>query len=91
MNRLLALSIILLTASQVSAFKFEKLGDKSVYISNLQNFLIERNYLKTKQSTGYFGKLTEKALKEYQYDRGLKVTGVLDWDTMNTYKTENLE
>lgn len=91
MKKLIPIAIVFLLTSQAYAFNYDKLGSKNIYVSNLQDFLIERNYLRIKQPTGYFGKLTERALKVYQRDRGLKVTGILDWETSDVYNKERVE
>lgn len=91
MKNILTLTLVFLSVSQAYAFNYDKLGSKNIYVSNLQDFLIERNYLRIKQPTGYFGKLTERALKEYQRDRGLEVTGILDWETSDVYNKERVE
>lgn len=49
---------------------------KSEAVFELQNSLIQENYLKT-QSTGFFGLLTLNALKKYQRDHGLPNTGYM--------------
>ncbi|MBI5078134.1 MAG: peptidoglycan-binding protein [Candidatus Yonathbacteria bacterium] len=47
------------------------------YVMGLQNFLKEKGYFKNK-STGYFGKLTRAALKNFQKDIGIDQTGELN-------------
>jgi peptidoglycan hydrolase-like protein with peptidoglycan-binding domain len=41
----------------------------------LQNFLVAKNYLTADSVTGYFGRLTEAALKKFQCDQGLVCSG----------------
>ncbi|MCK5027061.1 MAG: peptidoglycan-binding protein [Candidatus Pacebacteria bacterium] len=43
-------------------------------VSSLQDFLRSNNYLDS-ESTGYFGPLTEKAVKDFQYANGIDSTG----------------
>ena len=53
-----------------------------VAIKNLQQFLIDGGYLTIISSpNGFFGPATIKALKAYQKDWGLKVTGLVDAKT----------
>lgn len=61
-------------------------GQNDKYICNIQEFLIKYDYLRIKKPTCYFGSLTEQAIKEFQEDASLKITGKWDWDTMNEYK-----
>jgi peptidoglycan hydrolase-like protein with peptidoglycan-binding domain len=51
-----------------------KYGHKNEDVSVLQNFLIDIGFLKS-EATGYFGKLTLKAVKDYQLSKNLPVTG----------------
>ena len=58
-----------------------KRGDKSPYISDLQNMLIKKG-AKIK-ADGDFGPATETAVRDFQQKNGLKVTGQIDTDTLN--------
>ena len=58
----------------------KKLDDEDESIKLIQKILQKKNYLYTK-ATGYFGVSTERAIKEFQKDNGLKVTGVYDKET----------
>lgn len=51
-------------------------GQKGQEVTALQEILISEGLLKEK-ATGYFGRLTEAALKEYQRAHGIPQTGVL--------------
>lgn len=50
------------------------------YVKGLQNFLIEKGYLKS-SATGYFGKLTRSALINFQKESGLESTGEINAST----------
>lgn len=58
-----------------------KAGDKSPYVSDLQNMLIKKG-AKIK-ADGDFGPATEKAVKEFQMLAGLPASGVIDTNTLN--------
>lgn len=62
----------------------EKLDEKDVYrngdensgVKALQQALLDMGYLKEEHVTGYFGSLTEAAVKKFQKDNGISQTGV---------------
>ncbi len=59
-----------------------KKGDKDVEVEHLQEILaLENVSFPERMITGYFGSLTEKALKKFQAKHGLPVTGVVDTAT----------
>lgn len=57
------------------------LGDKGQYVTDLQNNLKATGHYNGPIS-GYFGSLTEKALMEFQRDRGLDVDGIAGEQTL---------
>ncbi len=59
-----------------------QLGASGEEVSKIQKKLEKLNYLKT-DSTGYYGELTEKAVKEFQKDNSIEVTGVVGDATMD--------
>lgn len=59
-----------------------KLGDNSPYIGDLQRMLVNKGW--SIATDGVFGPKTEQAVKEFQQKRGLKVTGQIDTDTLNS-------
>ena len=72
-------------ASSTPIFHFVntwKKGDKDIEIEHLQEILVadKDSYLE-KYVTGYFGSLTEVALKRFQAKHGLPQTGVVDMTT----------
>ncbi|MEC4805882.1 MAG: peptidoglycan-binding protein [Jaaginema sp. PMC 1079.18] len=62
------------TTSQALALL--KQGDRGTEVSRIQQRLQNLEYF-TEEPTGYFGDVTENALKRFQRDRGLKPDGVL--------------
>lgn len=58
-----------------------KRGDKSPYIADLQNMLIRKGANIT--ADGDFGPKTEQAVKDFQKNNDLTVTGTIDTDTLN--------
>jgi putative chitinase len=58
-----------------------KKGDKSPYIADLQNMLIKKGAKIT--ADGNFGPKSEQAVKDFQKNNGLTVTGTIDTDTLN--------
>jgi peptidoglycan hydrolase-like protein with peptidoglycan-binding domain len=48
-----------------------KKGDQGVIVKELQKMLKEEGYLQISQETEFFGSLTEKALIQYQIDKGI--------------------
>ncbi len=56
-----------------------KRGDKDIEVEHLQEMLIaDADSYPEKLVTGYFGALTEAALKRFQQKHGLAITGVVD-------------
>ena len=59
-----------------------KRGDKGAYVTLAQTELINRGYdLGSWGADGNFGKQTEKAVKQFQQDHGLKVDGIIGPNT----------
>lgn len=55
-----------------------KLGSKSVAVSALQTLLIQNGYLKIASPTGYFGPITQAAVKAVQAAQNIPETGVVN-------------
>ena len=55
-----------------------KKGDKDIEIEHLQEILVAENVFAEKYITGYFGSLTEAALKRFQSKHSLPQTGAID-------------
>lgn len=64
----------------IDTFGTPKLGDRGDHVRGLQVFLISLGYFKGKD-TGVMGANTIAALKKYQKDRGLALSGRLDMVT----------
>ncbi len=60
-------------------------GDK---VSAIQQKLTELGYYNA-EVTGYFGEVTEQAVKDFQTVNGLEATGILDNDTYELLMSEN--
>ena len=57
-------------------------GDKGIYVTLMQTELIQRGYdLGSWGADGKFGAATEKAVKQFQQDWGLKVDGIIGPNT----------
>lgn len=53
-----------------------KKGSRGEEVKQLQKMLRDAGYFKYKKDTGYFGDITEQALKDFQTARGLKADGI---------------
>lgn len=65
-----------------------KMGASGEKVMMLQDFLRAEGHFSA-QTTGYFGPLTEAALKSYQTANGLTPTGTLDNPTLSQIQTES--
>ncbi|WP_273831829.1 peptidoglycan-binding protein [Guptibacillus sedimenti] len=61
-------------------------GMNSPDVKELQNVLKEKGYFTYHTATGYFGPITEQAVKDFQKATGLKMTGTVSGDTLNALK-----
>ena len=52
-----------------------RLGDQSEQVERLQSLLAKAGYLSDANATGYFGEITETALKRFQSNNGLSADG----------------
>lgn len=66
----------------IAEFTNKEKGSKGNVVEAIQNRLIELGFLSGK-ADGDFGSGTEKAVKAFQADRGLEVTGIVDEVTYN--------
>lgn len=53
------------------------LGDTSEQVANVQQKLIKLGYLSNGRATGYFGEITQKAVKNFQKQNGLSQDGMV--------------
>ena len=63
-----------------------KQGDRNDYVRAWQNYLSFQGY--PLKSDGIFGPLTEQAVKDWQKETGLQVTGIitpLEWNSIGVY------
>lgn len=58
------------------------LGDQSESVTRIQQLLNKYGYLSSSSVTGYFGEVTEKAVKKFQSDNGLASDGSVGIQTM---------
>src|SRR3989344_5061786 len=63
-------------------------GSKDGDVSSLQKFLVSQNYPGTGSwmVTGYYGRATEAAVRNFQANSGLIQSGVVDWGTRNAVR-----
>lgn len=66
-----------------------RLGSKGDEVKNLQQLLKDRGYFQYDQITGYFGKITEDAVRNFQRDQGLVVDGIAGTNTMERLVNSN--
>ena len=65
----------------VPAIVVAKRGDNSPYVGDLQQMLVRKGYQIA--ADGIFGPMTENAVRDFQKQTGLPVTGQIDTDTLN--------
>ncbi|MBI5469895.1 peptidoglycan-binding protein [Candidatus Kaiserbacteria bacterium] len=51
-------------------------GSRGSDVSKLQQFLISQNFLASDSATGYFGRLTEAAVKKFQCSQNVVCSGI---------------
>ncbi len=62
-------------------------GDESANVKTLQQALADMGYLKEDKITGYFGDVTESAVRKFQKDNGISETGVAAEKTIERINT----
>lgn len=70
---------------QDTVFRNLVLGDTGAPVESLQTLLKTRGYF-TSNITGYFGTITETAVKRFQRDQRLPITGIVNRQTLNLLK-----
>ncbi|HET7627436.1 MAG TPA: peptidoglycan-binding protein [Bacillales bacterium] len=77
----------------VPAVSHAAFGDRLMYegtsgkdVKMLQNLLQSNRYFHYPKSTGYYGPITEQAVKNFQRDHGLKVDGIAGPHTLHALK-----
>lgn len=71
---LMVLVALPLSAFAVARYEVLMIGDENAYVTELQEALYDKGYLKVKP-TGYFGTNTQKAVLDFQKDNGLVEDG----------------
>ena len=61
-------------------------GSQNEHVQNLQKVLSQQGYYKLSKPTGYFGAITEKAVKQFQEKNYLKVDGLVGTKTKEVLK-----
>ncbi|MEI7025166.1 peptidoglycan-binding protein [Paenibacillus sp. y28] len=79
----LLLSVMLLLGSTAAAASFGK-GAQGPDVYAVQGMLKSLGYYTAANITGYYGTYTEEAVKRFQRKYGLKVTGVMDDQTLQS-------
>lgn len=72
--------------STVWALQLLQLGSRGEPVREVQSYLYELKYLSI-APTGYYGKVTEEAVKRFQAEHGLKVDGKIGPVTLQALKT----
>lgn len=76
------------TSSDTNA-DFPHPGDKGTAVSGIQSRLKELEYYGYPSITGYYGPVTEKAVKSFQSTNGLKADGIAGPETMALLNSDN--
>jgi LysM repeat protein len=87
---LLCLSILFVLISTTSATDnttiIAKYGSRGKIVREIQTNLYTLEYLKKSQIDGCYGKITTEAVKSFQLEHLLEVTGIVDTETYNQLK-----
>ena len=67
------------------------LGDQNEQVSRLQALLAKAGYLNEANATGYFGEITESALKRFQSNNGLEADGRAGAQTFAKLNTDGIK
>lgn len=78
------------TGTQGNFIHYLGFGSRGESVVELQKILITKGYLHIDAPTGYFGPLTEAALKAYQQENGVEMTGGTDTQTRTLLNKEAL-
>ena len=73
---ILIVLIFIFTSTIYAEEELIKRGDKSDNVALLQQLLKDKGYFDYDEITGYYGVITENAVKRFQYDNNLKVDGI---------------
>lgn len=64
-------------------------GDKGTIVSDIQEKLKELEYYNYPSITGYYGPVTEQAVKSFQSTNGIVADGIVGTETMTALNSEN--
>ena len=64
-----------------------QLGDYGTDVKNMQSYLVKLKYLKSANATGYFGAITEEAIKYFQKRNSLSADGKVGGVTLSIMKS----
>ncbi|MEX1377596.1 MAG: peptidoglycan-binding protein [Eubacteriales bacterium] len=90
---ILIVLIFLFSSTIYAQEELIKRGDKSDNVALLQQLLKDKGYFEYDEITGYYGVITENAVKRFQEDNKLKVdgiTGPATWAALMSESTENI-
>ncbi len=81
--------LLAFTPVSVSAATLLKRGSKGDEVMAIQTTLKELGYYTYSRTTGYYGSITEKAVKHFQKDNGIAADGILGKRTMALLKEQD--
>ena len=82
--RMVAIGLALIIAmGPVNVYAAIKRGSKGTNVKMVQSTLKDLGYFTYSRNTGYYGKITEKAVKSFQKANGLKVDGIVGKNTIS--------
>ncbi len=64
-------------------------GDKGTFVSDIQEKLKKLEYYNYPSITGYYGPVTEQAVRSFQSTNGIKADGIVGPETMTALNSEN--
>lgn len=67
------------------------LGDRGDTVVRVQQLLARHGYMSASNSTGYYGEITEKAVKDFQTNNGLSVDGTVGRKTMAKLTSQDVK
>jgi peptidoglycan hydrolase-like protein with peptidoglycan-binding domain len=82
------LVICLLSVTAMASSETLKRGDKGSKVKELQDLLIKQGIFNYSEATGYYGKITEDAIKTFQNSAGLKADGIVGEMTWEKLKSQ---
>lgn len=77
----LSAALLFSTPSLASAASLLKIGSKGSEVREVQSRLKELGYFNYESITGYYGSITQNAVKEFQADKGISQDGIVGNDT----------